>query len=365
MIRWTCDKCGFSGLYNANPGQQVSCRSCHFTATARSEGRGSNQQVRIGGGTSGLADRIRGAGIRPIHAISLILVLAGGLGVYVYATRPDALPPGVVGNVNDPQVAHAVGMVVATIQSTLPNGRILDMPVASGSCFLISPTGIALTNRHVVQGLRDFEQAPIKSKLEGEQNVRLAMKFYVFIKDQQYDARILDTGETQDDDYAILKIPVPVPSPYFRLCSLSEVPQRGASVMALGYPGIAQAPVSVQEGTEDAVRKFISATVGSRLRQQLKSRDFEYVQTTGSTSRAFRDGTRMWVEHDAAMHHGSSGGPLLTTDCRVIGINTKGQGPVVQDGSGSTGFAPILNYALVCDTFRDSIVKYAPGAMFR
>jgi len=310
------------------------------------------------------AGRIASLGVRPVHGLVLAITMTIVAGAYLYSRSTWWLPEGVLTDLRDPEVSSAVGMIVSTIQKTLPSGRILDIPIATGSCFLISPDGVALTNRHVVQELKEFQASPLKARLELEQTIRLEVKFYVFIREDQYEAEVLHTGGSYDEDYAILKLPVRNPARYFRLCD-SIALDRGDTVFALGYPGIARKPLSIQEGAEEVTRQMIAATVGSRLRQQFKLRDFEYVQTKGAITRIVQEGSRTWIEHDAAIHHGSSGGPLLTSDCRVVGINTRGQGPVVGDEEGNRDIAPILQYALGLGHVKREIVPHAPAAVWR
>ncbi len=61
-----------------------------------------------------------------------------------------SLPACAVQTVTDSTViGRAVGLFVPTLEVTLPEGRVVDKPICTGSFFVVSPDGIALTNKHV------------------------------------------------------------------------------------------------------------------------------------------------------------------------------------------------------------------------
>ncbi|NLG22166.1 MAG: serine protease [Actinomycetales bacterium] len=145
----------------------------------------------------------------------------------------------------------------------------------SGSGFLISSDGLAITNNHVVTGAATLE---------------------VFIggdTTRSYNARVI--GASECNDLALIDISEAEPLPYL---------------------DFAQEPVSV--GQEIYVAGF---PLG----------DPEYTLTRGIVSKANADSEALtWasvdhsLEHDAAAHPGNSGGPLLTTDGKVTGVHFAG-----------------------------------------
>ena len=138
-----------------------------------------------------------------------------------------------------------------------------------GSGFVIDPSGIAVTNNHVVTG-----SGLLRVWVSGENEPR--------------NARVL--GVSECSDLAVIKID-------------------GANLPALEWSDEPDEP-----GTEVYVAGF---PLG----------DPEYTLTRGVVAKARANGDTQWasvdhtIEHDAAAQPGNSGGPLVTTDGRVAGIH--------------------------------------------
>jgi len=165
----------------------------------------------------------------------------------------------------------------ATIQ-ILAEGSLLEpggaMPNASwsGSGFIIDPSGIAVTNNHVVTGA-----ARMKVMVGGE--------------DEPRNARVLGVAECSD--LAVIDID----GDGFPFMAWREGPvDVGLDVYAAGFP------------------------LG----------DPEYTLTRGIVSKARADGDRAWtsvdyvLEHDANIQPGNSGGPLVDSEGHVVGVNYSG-----------------------------------------
>jgi len=139
-----------------------------------------------------------------------------------------------------------------------------------GSGFIIDPSGIAVTNNHVVTGA-----ALLKVWVGGN-------------KEKVYNARVL--GASECSDLAVIKIDG-ADFPY--LAWHDNAPKVGLEIYAAGFP------------------------LG----------DPEFTLTKGIVSKANADGKTSWasiasvLEHDARINPGNSGGPLVDADGKVVGIN--------------------------------------------
>lgn len=178
-------------------------------------------------------------------------------------------PRGAISSVDD--VRSATIQIVAEGTLVMPGGTVPNANW-SGSGFIIDPSGIAVTNNHVVTGAA-------------------RMKVLVGGEDEPRNARVLGVAECSD--LAVIDID------------------------GDGFPFMAW-----REGTADVGLDVYAA--GFPLG------DPEYTLTRGIVSKARADGDRSWtsvayvLEHDANIQPGNSGGPLVDEDGRVVGVNYSG-----------------------------------------
>jgi len=154
----------------------------------------------------------------------------------------------------------------------------------SGSGVLISAEGEALTNWHVADK---------------------AVEIRCLLRDgRAFNASVV--GSDKDIDLALIQLELPddaAPVPYARLGESARLTE-GDFVMAMGAPwGLAR---SVSIGIVSCVRRYLPQ----------------------------RSEYSLWLQTDASISPGNSGGPLVNTDGEIIGINALG----ILIG-GDTGFA--------------------------
>ncbi|XP_041134438.1 serine protease HTRA2, mitochondrial-like [Polyodon spathula] len=147
-----------------------------------------------------------------------------------------------------------------------------EVPISNGSGFIISQDGLIITNAHVVANKRGVR-------------VKLA-------NGDAYNAVVQDVDQVAD--IATIKINAKHPLPTLSLGRSSDVRQ-GEFVVAMGSPF--------------ALRNTITSGIVSSVQRGgrelgLSNFNMDYIQT------------------DAAIDFGNSGGPLINLDGEVIGINT-------------------------------------------
>lgn len=156
----------------------------------------------------------------------------------------------------------------------------------SGSGFIFDKSGLIVTNNHVVTGA-----GSLKVKVAG--------------KDEEIPAKVL--GVSECNDLAVIKLTDE--GDYPTLSFSTEKVEPPLEVYAAGFP------------------------LG----------DPEYTVTKGIVSKAQADGDTNWasvrnvIEHDAAIQPGNSGGPLVDSKGKVVGINYAGGDP----GTGTEQFFAI------------------------
>ncbi|XP_029998391.1 serine protease HTRA1 isoform X2 [Sphaeramia orbicularis] len=146
-----------------------------------------------------------------------------------------------------------------------------EVSVSSGSGFIVSEDGWIVTNAHV---------------LTNKHRIQVELK-----RGSHYDATIKDVD--QRIDIALIKIEPDSPLPVLRLGQSSDL-RPGEFVVAVG------SPFSLQ----NTVTTGIISTAQRNGLELGRDSDMDYIQT------------------DAIVNYGNSGGPLVNLDGDVIGVNT-------------------------------------------
>ena len=164
------------------------------------------------------------------------------------------------------------------------NRKVLPAPVAIGSGFIISSDGYILTNNHVVQDVEDITVTCNNG--------------------QEFKAKLI--GTDPNTDVALLKIDATA-LPFLELANSQDV-EVGEWVIAIGNPFGLQATLTAGHVSGTGRKELDIAAVE------------EFIQT------------------DASINSGNSGGPLLNLDSEVIGMNTA-IASTMAGGSVGIGFA--------------------------
>jgi 2-alkenal reductase len=173
------------------------------------------------------------------------------------------------------RVARDVGPAVVTVVSQLPSRSgffgSYQPPPARGSGVILDPRGYIITNNHVIEG---------------------AQELYVVLADGRQQQATLVGSDYPFSDLALLKIDGDG-YPAARLGN-SDSLQQGAWVVAIG-------------SALGDFRNSVTVGVVSALGRSL------------DTNGAVLDDL---IQTDAPINHGNSGGPMLSLDGEVVGINT-------------------------------------------
>lgn len=153
---------------------------------------------------------------------------------------------------------------------------------SSGTGFLAIRPRLAITNFHVIE-----DAASVRLAFQGGHTVEGCELWQVF---PNWDLAILRLPETFTQQ---LDTPTPLP---VRL----EVPVEGQTVLAAGFP----------MGYGYTLTQGIAS--GIRVQRDLPLGEYD----------AF-DPDMVWIQTDAAMNPGNSGGPLILSEGAVVGINTQ------------------------------------------
>jgi S1-C subfamily serine protease len=182
---------------------------------------------------------------------------------------------------------------------------------ATGSGFVIAPSGLVLTNQHVV------EEAPIQGRIGG-QDVEITLenrRIEVALGPQGslgvYEASVV--ASDPELDLAVLQV-MASGLPYLPFGD-SDAEEPGRTVRVLGFPFGRE--VEVGKRRERTGVPSPTVTVGSL-----------------SATRADDAGATRYLQTDAAVHPGSSGGPMVDEDGYAVGVvrmklalNSTSQGP--------------------------------------
>jgi S1-C subfamily serine protease len=169
--------------------------------------------------------------------------------------------------------------------------------ISSGTGFIISPDGLIMTNRHVIDPVSDSREYKI-----------------ILDSGKQYYAQFID--EDPINDLAVLKI-YDKDLPYVEIGDSDEL-GIGSTVIAIGNV-LGRYQNSATKGIVSGLGRYLMTTDGVSGRQESL---YNVIQT------------------DADINLGNSGGPLINLKGEVVGVNV-----AIDEGGNGIGFAIASNDA--------------------
>jgi len=174
--------------------------------------------------------------------------------------------------------------------------------LAQGSGFVVSADGFVVTNNHVIDGAAKIQVS--------------------FDQDRKYDAELI--GTDQRTDLALVKIKgASGPFPFVKFADKS--PRVGDWVLAVGNPF--------------GLGGSVTAGIVSALGRDINAGPYDYMQI------------------DAAVNRGNSGGPTFNLDGEVVGVNTA----IYSPSGGSVGIA----FAIPAKTAVDVVTQLKSSGSVR
>ncbi len=235
-----------------------------------------------------------------VLVLSAGLSLAGGLALSGAWSRPasadDAAMDGTRPNWLAPVLPAVVSITTVKFVPDPENNGGVRRVDGFGSGFVVEPTGLIVTNRHVIEDATELRVAFRDGTMVRATPVFAGMQI----------------------DLALLKVDAGKPLPILKLADSDKV-QIGDPVAAIGNPlGLGGS---------------VSSGIVSGLNRDIMSSAFDnFIQT------------------DAAINHGNSGGPLVNMQGQVIGVDTAIYSPTATSGSIGIGFAlPSNDVSFVVD----------------
>jgi 2-alkenal reductase len=183
------------------------------------------------------------------------------------------------------------------------------VPAGTGSGFIVDELGHVVTNAHVVAGAEEL-------------TVALA-------DGMEVPATVVGSDDILDVAVLELDLPAGVAVPGVAAFGDSSTLRAGDQVIAIGN-ALGSFPNTVSEGT------------------------------VNGTDRSFpsEGGLTTWIQHDAEIWQGSSGGPLLNLQGEVVGVNTAGIGSGMMGAdTGSADMAFAVEGNTVCQAAADLLAN--------
>lgn len=210
-----------------------------------------------------------------------------------------------------------VGRVILIAKIIDEKARKHQIPIATGSAFAVAKDGLMVTNKHVV----DFADDVRKGLEQDGLKVASWELLVAFGPDEAAWVAAKIVHASSYHDAAVIRVPKQFDKPLTFAADRTQ----GEEVRAWGFPSAA-AQIGAWLNKESEVerrRQFIAkldADGSLSIRDWLGSSGFDLITTRGIVSavRTSEDGE--YIQTDATVHPGNSGGPLVNARGEVLGI---------------------------------------------
>jgi S1-C subfamily serine protease len=185
---------------------------------------------------------------------------------------------------------RVVGDVTLDYHDARPPVLKRDVQIATGSGFVVAPSGLVLTSQHVVEVEPSAREDGVDVRVENK-------RLQVFVGGGAWEAHVV--AADAERDLAALQMTA-ADLPYLPLGD-SDAAEAGRAVQVLGFPFGRQTEVAKRADAD--VIPQVSVTAGSL-----------------SAAREDDAGRTRYLQTDASMQPGNSGGPMLDEDGYVVGV---------------------------------------------
>jgi S1-C subfamily serine protease len=226
-----------------------------------------------------------------LRKLTLGCAFAIAFGVGALPAKPqatDALNASSMAVARDAVLPHVVSILVVRQDFAAGEAR---LSLSGGTGTIVSADGFIATNAHVTEN---------------------GTRFRVVLNDQREYPAVL-VGTDPISDLAVLKLQAPagVRFGFATFANDLSALKPGDTILAMGAPW----------GMRDSVTAGVINHV-SRLMVSLFEDEADYEQSLNATQSTAR--YYAWIQHDASISPGNSGGPLVDLSGRIIGVNTRG-----------------------------------------
>ena len=222
-------------------------------------------------------------------------MLLGGVGGIVASSRlrasdPESMSFAEIAELNSP----AVVLIRTEFELLDSSGQVTTTEARTGSGFIVSESGLIVTNRHLV---RDWEYNPPPPGMTGRMTkIEAILPNHLF--EDAVPAELYRLGPDKSADVAVLRISSSGPQFVHSIEGDTSHINLGDEVVVIGYP------------------------LGLELLQWTKDTTANPSLSTGNVSRVGHD----FIQLNLRAYHGNSGGPVLNRKGEVIGILTANLG---------------------------------------